>query len=58
VELGNEDEVLIFLVAHEPFHYLRRTKQVEGRHDEIEADAFALEILEQYRGRSSIAALN
>jgi hypothetical protein len=47
VELGNEDEVLIFLVAHEAFHYLRRTRQVEGRHGEIEADAFALKTLEQ-----------
>jgi hypothetical protein len=49
LELRSEDEVLVFLVAHEAFHYLRRTKQVEGRHGEIEADAFALRILEQYR---------
>ena len=49
LELGNEDEVLVFLVAHEAFHYLRRTRQVEGRHGEIEADAFALKTLEHYR---------
>ncbi len=49
LELGNEDEVLVFLVAHEAFHYLRRTRQVEGRHGEIEANAFALKTLEQYR---------
>ncbi|HVE99833.1 MAG TPA: hypothetical protein VNA27_00635 [Rubrobacteraceae bacterium] len=49
LELRSEDEVLVFLVAHEAFHYLRRTKQVEGRHGEIEADTFALEALEQYR---------
>ncbi|MCA1729258.1 MAG: hypothetical protein LC751_07565 [Actinobacteria bacterium] len=49
LELGSEDEVLVFLVAHEAFHYLRRTRQVEGRHGEIEADAFALKTLEQYR---------
>ena len=48
LELRNEDEVLVFLVAHETFHYLRKTRQVEGRHGEIEADAFALETLEQY----------
>jgi hypothetical protein len=47
LELGSEDEVLVFLVAHEAFHYLRKTRQVEGRHGEIEADAFALKILEQ-----------
>jgi hypothetical protein len=49
LELRNEDEVLVFLVAHEAFHYLRRTKQVAGRHGEIEADAFALQALGQYR---------
>jgi hypothetical protein len=46
--------VLVFLVAHEAFHYLRKTRQVEGRHGEIEADAFALKMLEQYRDESNI----
>ncbi len=54
LKLRNEDEVLVFLVAHEAFHYLRRTRQVEGRHGEIEADAFALETLEQYSGTAPI----
>src|SRR3712207_4304918 len=53
LELRNEDEVLVFLVAHEAFHYLRRTKQVAGRHGEIEADAFALQALERYREQSN-----
>jgi hypothetical protein len=48
LELRNEDEVLVFSVSHEAFHYLRRTRQVAGRHGEIEADAFALRTLEQY----------
>jgi hypothetical protein len=52
LELGSEDEVLVFLVAHEAFHYLRKTRQVEGRHGEIEADAFALKMLEHYRDGS------
>src|SRR5829696_4924993 len=52
LELANEDEVLVFLVAHEAFHYLRKTRQVEGRHGEIEADAFALKMLEYYRDGS------
>jgi len=39
----------VFLVAHEAFHYLRKTKQVEGRHGEIEADAFSPKTLEPYR---------
>ena len=41
----------MFLVAHEAFLYLRKTRQVGGRHGEIEADAFALKILEQYRDK-------
>jgi hypothetical protein len=53
LELRNEEEVLVFLVAHEAFHYLRKTRQLEGRHGEIEADAFALETLEQYREGST-----
>jgi hypothetical protein len=53
LELRTEDEVLVFLVAHEAFHYLRKTRQVRGRHGEIEADAFALKMLERYREGSS-----
>jgi hypothetical protein len=55
LELRSEDEVLVFLVAHEAFHYLCKTRQVEGRHGEIEADAFALKTLEHYRDESNIA---
>ena len=54
LELISEDEVLVFLVAHEAFHYLRKTRQVAGRHGEIEADAFALKMLEQYRDETSV----
>ena len=55
LELRSEDEVLVFLVAHEAFHYLRKTRQVEGRHGEIEADAFAMKTLEQYRDVSNVS---
>ena len=47
--------MLVYLITHGAFHYLRKTKQVEGRHGEIEADAFALKMLEQYRDESDIA---
>ena len=30
LELSSEEEVLVFLVAHEAFHYLRKTRQVGG----------------------------
>jgi hypothetical protein len=49
MEFRSEDEALVFLVAHEAFHHLRRTRQVQGRQGEIEADAFALKTLERYR---------
>ena len=49
MEFRREDEALVFLVAHEAFHYLRKTRQVPGRHGEIGADAFALKMLERYR---------
>jgi hypothetical protein len=55
LELGSENEVLVFLVAHEAFHYLRKTRQVTGRHGEIEADAFALKMLEHYRDGANIS---
>ena len=45
----------MFLVTHEAFHYLRKTRQVEGIHGEIEADAFALKMLERYRDESNTA---
>ncbi len=55
IKFGSEEEVLVLLVAHEAFHYLRKTRQVEGSQGEIEADAFALKMLERYRGGSSTA---
>ena len=53
LELRSEEEVLVFLMAHEAFYYLRKTRQAAGRHGEIEADAFALKTLEQYREGSN-----
>jgi len=39
----------VFLVTYEAFRYLRKTRQVAGRHGETAATAFALEMLERYR---------
>jgi hypothetical protein len=36
-------------IAHEFFHYLRRTKQIPGKNAEIDADAFGMENLERFR---------
>ena len=43
------DEGIIWIVAHEAFHFLRRTGQVPGRNTEIEADRFADEQLSRLR---------
>lgn len=47
--LQDTDEAVIWIVAHEMFHYLRRTRQIDGRNNEIEADAFADTALARYR---------
>jgi hypothetical protein len=39
------DAGIVWIVAHEAYHFLRRTRQVPGRNDEIRADAFADEQL-------------
>jgi hypothetical protein len=44
-EAQSVDEGIVWIVAHEMFHYLRRTRQVCGRNTEIEADRFADEQL-------------
>jgi hypothetical protein len=49
VPLTNENEALVYIVAHEAYHYLRRTKQVPGRNAEIDADAFGMTVLEAFR---------
>lgn len=39
--LTNRDLGIIWLGAHEAFHFLRKSKQIEGRNGEIDADAYA-----------------
>ncbi len=48
-EVVTLDEGIIWIVAHEVFHFLRRTHQVAGRNTEIEADRFANEQLGRLR---------
>lgn len=48
-EVLTRDEGLVWIVAHEAFHFLRRTRQIEGRNTEIEADRFADEQLRLLR---------
>ena len=43
------NEASVWIVAHEAFHWLRMTRQISGRNTEIEADAFADKMLEEFR---------
>ena len=43
------DEGIVWIVAHEAFHWLRKTRQIPGRNNEIEADAFADARLAEFR---------
>ena len=47
----NLDEAIVWIVGHEAFHWLRRTRQIPGRNTEIEADQFADEQLQAFRQR-------
>jgi hypothetical protein len=43
------NEGIVWIMAHEMFHFLRHTRQVSGRNTEIEADNFADEQLRALR---------
>ena len=43
------DEAIVWIVAHEAFHWLRHTRQVPGRNTEVEADAYADRQLSVFR---------
>ena len=47
-QLEDLDQAIVWIVAHEAFHFLRHTRQVSGRNTEIDADAFADDQLEQF----------
>lgn len=47
--LDTLDEAVVWIVSHESFHFLRRTRQIPGRDNEIEADRFADKNLESFR---------
>lgn len=47
--LDDRDEAIVWMIGHEAFHFLRRTRQVAGRNVEWQADAYACELLERWR---------
>lgn len=49
------DEGIVWIFAHEAFHWLRKTRQIPGRNNEIEADAFADRQLRQFLEEAATA---
>jgi hypothetical protein len=48
-EVQNMDEGLVWIMGHECYHFLRKSKQIPGVNREIEADAFADELLRKFK---------
>jgi hypothetical protein len=55
IPLNDRDEAIVWMIGHEAFHYLRRTRQVAGRNVEWQADAFACNLLERWRAERPLA---
>ncbi len=47
--LDTLDEAVVWIVTHEAYHFLRKTRQIPGKNVEIDADRFSDEALEHYR---------
>lgn len=45
------NEAIVWICGHEAFHFLRRTQQVPQRNTEIQADQFAIDLLQQFRSK-------
>jgi hypothetical protein len=54
--IEDEEEALVFIIAHEAFHYLRRTRQIDGTNTEINADAYAWDAVKEWRRECLSAA--
>lgn len=48
-EVTNLAEGIVWIFVHEAFHWLRKTKQIPGRNNEVEADAYADARLVEFR---------
>lgn len=47
--LQDRDEAIVWVLSHEIFHFLRHSRQINGRNTEIQADQYADETLRFYR---------
>jgi hypothetical protein len=49
IPIATQDEGVVWILGHEAFHFLRKTRQVDGRDVEWQADAFGCNLLERWR---------
>ena len=49
LKFENKEEEVIWLFGHELFHFLRHTKQVEGRNTQNQADGFGIKLVKEWR---------
>lgn len=49
VPIQDQDEAIVWIIGHEAFHFLRKTRQIRGRNVEWQADAFGCDLLERWR---------
>jgi hypothetical protein len=49
-QIHSMDDAIVWLGAHEAYHFLRRSKQIPGRQGEIEADEHADRMLAEFMG--------
>jgi len=45
------NEHIVWLTGHELFHFLRKTRQIEGRNTQNQANGFGIKCLREYRRR-------
>jgi hypothetical protein len=49
VTFENATEALVFVLGHEVFHFLRHSRQIDGRQTEPQANKYGLQWLEEWR---------
>lgn len=49
------NQAAVWIVSHEAFHFLRHTRQVKGRNNEIEADRFADDMMQCFCSQETLS---
>lgn len=49
ISLGTVEEAIVAIMAHEAFHFLRKTKQIDGANYETKADEFMMTMVNVWR---------